>query len=135
MLKFLLGRILPRERLIKLDLPPMNFADDAVAALGCHHGCCGARARISPSEGASLAALIDTYTRAIDMADVVKRLDALEAEAEWWRRQHEYRPECAKSCVWNDVRCPISRRSGGNKRHGWQAFVRVPLSLWLISLF
>jgi hypothetical protein len=26
MLKFLLGRILPRERPIELDLPPMNFA-------------------------------------------------------------------------------------------------------------
>jgi hypothetical protein len=33
MLKFLLGRILPRERLIKLDLPHMDFADDAVEAL------------------------------------------------------------------------------------------------------
>ncbi len=34
MLKFLLSRILPRERPVKLDLPPMNFADDAVVALG-----------------------------------------------------------------------------------------------------
>jgi hypothetical protein len=35
MLKFLLSRILPRERVIKLDLPRMDFADDAVEALGC----------------------------------------------------------------------------------------------------
>ena len=34
MLKFLLGRILPRERPVKLELPPMEFADDAVEALG-----------------------------------------------------------------------------------------------------
>ena len=34
MLKFLLDRLLPRERLIKLDLPGMEFADDAVEALG-----------------------------------------------------------------------------------------------------
>ena len=34
MLKFLLGRILPRERLIKLDLPRMESADDAVEAIG-----------------------------------------------------------------------------------------------------
>jgi hypothetical protein len=34
MLKFLLGRILPRERVVKLELPPMDFADDAVEALG-----------------------------------------------------------------------------------------------------
>jgi hypothetical protein len=77
MLKFLLGRILPRERPIKLDLPPMNFADDAVATLGSIIGAI-ADGRISPSEGAALAALIDAYTRAIDTADVVKRLDALE---------------------------------------------------------
>ena len=34
MLKFLLGRILPRERIVKFDLPDMDFADDGVAALG-----------------------------------------------------------------------------------------------------
>jgi hypothetical protein len=79
MLKFLLGRILPRERPIKLDLPPMNFADDAVVALGAIMRAV-VEGEISPSEGASLAALIDTYTRAIDMADVVKKMDALEAK-------------------------------------------------------
>jgi hypothetical protein len=79
MLKFLLSRILPRERLVKLDLPQMNFADDAVATLGAIINEV-AEGRISPSEGASVAALIDTYVRAIDMADVVKRLDALETK-------------------------------------------------------
>ena len=79
MLKFLLGGILPRERPIKLDLPPMNFADDAVAALGAIISAV-ADGRISPSEGAALASMIDAYTRAIDMADVVKRLDGLEAK-------------------------------------------------------
>jgi hypothetical protein len=79
MLKFLLGRILPRKRPIKLDLPPMNFADDAVAALGAIISVVG-DGGVSPSEGAAFAALIDAYTRAIDMADVVKRLDALEAK-------------------------------------------------------
>ncbi len=34
MLKFFLSRILPRDRLIQLDLPAMNWADDAVEALG-----------------------------------------------------------------------------------------------------
>jgi hypothetical protein len=77
MLKFLLSRILPRERPVKLDLPPMNFADDAVVALGAVIGAV-VEGKISPSEGASLAALIDAYTWAIDMADVVKRLDVLE---------------------------------------------------------
>lgn len=78
MLKFLLGRILPRERLIEVALPQMEFADDGVEALG---GIMRAvsEGRISPSEGAALATLVNSYTNAIDMADVVKRLDALEA--------------------------------------------------------
>jgi hypothetical protein len=78
MLKFLLGRILPRERLIEIDLPPLEFADDAVDALGrIMRGV--SEGRISPTEGAALAALINSQTRAIDIADVVKRLDTLEA--------------------------------------------------------
>ena len=79
MLKFLLSRILPRERLIKLDLPRMDYADDAVEALGCIMGAVS-EGRISPSEGSALAGLINSYSHAIDMADVVKRLDALEAK-------------------------------------------------------
>ena len=79
MLKFLLGRILPRERLIKLDLPRMEFVDDAVEALGRVMGAVS-EGRISPSEAAAMATLINSYTRAIDMADVVKRLDTLEAQ-------------------------------------------------------
>ena len=35
MLKFLLDPLLPRDRLVKLDLPEMVFADDGVEALGC----------------------------------------------------------------------------------------------------
>jgi hypothetical protein len=79
MLKFLLGRILPRERLIKLNLPPMDFADDAVEALGSiiHTVSEGI---ISPSEGAALATLVKSYAEAIDAADVAKRLDSLEVK-------------------------------------------------------
>jgi hypothetical protein len=79
MLKFLLGRTLPRERLVKLDLPRMDFADDAVEALGCIMGAVS-EGRISPGEAAAMATLINSYTQAIDMADVVKRLDRLEAQ-------------------------------------------------------
>jgi hypothetical protein len=79
MLKFFLDRILPRERTIRIDLPQMEFADDAVAALGFI-----ARAvsegSITPGEGASLASVVNSYARAIDIADLVKRIDALEAK-------------------------------------------------------
>ena len=77
MLKFLLSRLLPRERVIKLDLPSMQFADDAVEALGRIMRSVS-EGQISPSEGAAVATLVNTYTAAIDMADMVKRLDSLE---------------------------------------------------------
>jgi hypothetical protein len=79
MLKFLLGRVLPRERLIKLDLPRMDFADDAVEALSIiTHAV--AQGTITPGEGAALATLINSYARAIDVADLIKRVDELEAK-------------------------------------------------------
>jgi hypothetical protein len=79
MLKFLLSRILPRERLIKLELPRLDFADDAVETLGCIIRAVS-EAKISPSEGAALATLIRSHSDSIDMADVVKRLDSLEVK-------------------------------------------------------
>jgi hypothetical protein len=77
MLKFLLGRLLPRERPIRVDLPDMVFADDAVEALGFIAGAVS-EGKISPSEGAALATLINSYARAIDIADLVRRMDVLE---------------------------------------------------------
>jgi hypothetical protein len=79
MLKFFLSRILPRERLIRIDLPKMEFADDAVEAIGSILRA-ASEGSITPSEGADLATLVNTYARAIDIADLVKRMDALEAK-------------------------------------------------------
>jgi hypothetical protein len=78
MLKFFLSRILPQERTIRIDLPKMEFADDAVEALGSILRAVS-QGSITPSEGSNLANLLNSYSRAIDNADVVKRLDALEA--------------------------------------------------------
>ncbi len=77
MLKFLLSRTMPRDRLVKLDLPQMIFADDGVEALGCVMRAVSEGA-ITPSERAALATIVKSYTDAIDNADVVKRLDAIE---------------------------------------------------------
>jgi hypothetical protein len=77
MLKFLLSRILPRERPVKVELPDMSFADDAVEALGSVAQAV-AEGNISPSEAASLATLINCYSRAIDIADLVARMDQME---------------------------------------------------------
>jgi len=79
MLKFFLNRILPRERPISIALPQMEFADDAVEALGSIVRAVS-EVSITPSEGANVANLVNTYCRAIDIADLVKRLDALEAK-------------------------------------------------------
>jgi hypothetical protein len=78
MLKFFLGRILPRERTIRIDFPKMEFADDAVEALGAIVRAVS-EGSITPGEGADLANLVNSYARAIDIADLVKRMDALEA--------------------------------------------------------
>jgi hypothetical protein len=78
MLKFLLGRILPRERIVKIDLPEMDFADDGMAALGSVMRAVSEGA-LTPPEGAQLASIVNSYIAAIEMADVVKRVDALEA--------------------------------------------------------
>jgi hypothetical protein len=77
MLKFLLGRLLPRERPVTIELPQMLFADDGVEALGSIMRAVSIGA-ISPDEGAKLATIVKSYTDAIDNADVVKRLDAIE---------------------------------------------------------
>ena len=86
MLKFLLGRYLPRERLIKLDLPRMFSADDAVAVLG-HLMRAVSKGLITPGEAAALGTLVNSYTRAIDMADMVKRMDTLEAAIQMKNRR------------------------------------------------
>jgi hypothetical protein len=79
MLKFLLGRVLPRERVITVDLPPMVHADDAVDGLGSiMHAV--SEGKISPSEGAALATIVNSYSRAIDVADMVKRLEGIETK-------------------------------------------------------
>jgi hypothetical protein len=78
MLKLFLGLMLPRERPIRIDLPKMEFADDAVEVLGAIVRAVS-EGSITPGEGADLANLVNSYARAIDIADLVKRMDALEA--------------------------------------------------------
>jgi hypothetical protein len=81
LIKFFLGRMLPRERVVELDLPLMFCADDAVAALGAVARLMST-AVISPSEGAAFATVINSTTRAMEIADVSKRLDEIEKRLE-----------------------------------------------------
>jgi hypothetical protein len=79
MLKFLLDRILPKERSVHVDLPPMDGAFDAVSALGAIIEAVGT-GRIAPSEAAALANPVAAYARVIDAAEFGERLDNIEKE-------------------------------------------------------
>jgi hypothetical protein len=81
MLKFLLDRILPKQRRIELELPEVNFASDVVDALGAVFNA-AANAEIAPREGAEFAMLLGAYARAINLADHERRLEAIEATLE-----------------------------------------------------
>jgi hypothetical protein len=77
MLKFLLDRILPKERSIQVELPKLLLASDAVDALGAIVEAIGT-GQITPHEGASLATLVASYAQTIHVADLELRLDSLE---------------------------------------------------------
>jgi hypothetical protein len=79
MLKFLLDRILPRERSVHIDLPSMERADDAVDALGAIINAVG-NGEIAPTQAASLAALVGVYARAINVHELESRLDKIERD-------------------------------------------------------
>jgi hypothetical protein len=84
MLKFLLDRIFPKQRPLELELPEVNFAVDAVDALGVLINAVGS-GEIAPREGAEVAMLLGAYARAIDVADHERRLEAIEAMLEQTR--------------------------------------------------
>jgi hypothetical protein len=79
MLKFLLERILPKERSVPIDLPTMERVDDAVGALGAIINAVGT-GQIAASEAAALATLVATYARTIDVYELESRVDKLERD-------------------------------------------------------
>jgi len=79
MLKFLLGRSLPRERPVKIDLPQFEFADDAIDGLA-EVSRAIADGEISPQEGAALSRVISDYSRALEVLELTNRMDKLEAQ-------------------------------------------------------
>ena len=77
MLKFLLDRILPKERSVRVDLPPIYHASGAVDAVRAIIEAV-ATGQIAPNEGSALATLVATYARTINDAKVELRLDDIE---------------------------------------------------------
>jgi hypothetical protein len=81
MLKFLLDHILPKERPVRVDLPPIDYASDAVDALRAIIDAVSA-GRIAPSEGSTLASLVAACARTINVADLELRMDNIEKKLE-----------------------------------------------------
>jgi hypothetical protein len=79
MLKFFLDRLLPKDRSISIELPPMYRADDAVDVMGAIISAV-ASGQIAPSEGASLAAMFEAYVRTINVHELEARLDKVERD-------------------------------------------------------
>jgi len=76
MMKFLLDRILPKERPIQLELPPLDMANDSVDAMA-EIVAAVSSGRISPREAADVAQLVSAFTRAIDSTDAEMQIDML----------------------------------------------------------
>ena len=82
LLKYFCSGFLPKDRLIHIDIDPIGAfageAADAIAAImrAVFSG------QITPQEGMTLAALATQYSRALDIAEVIKRLDLIEAKTQ-----------------------------------------------------
>jgi hypothetical protein len=77
MLKFLLDRILPKERLIQIDIPRLYFADEAIDGMAAISSAI-ADGRITPSEGAALSSMISGYARTIEIWELSNRVERIE---------------------------------------------------------
>ena len=68
MMKFLLDRILPKERPVPINLPRLDYAGDSVYAMAEIVDALSS-GRISPREAADVAQLVSAFTRSIEMTD------------------------------------------------------------------
>ncbi len=67
----------PRDRTVELDWPKVEAASDVPAALAAIIAAV-AEGAITPGEGAALAALLERFRGAYELADIESRLRALE---------------------------------------------------------
>jgi len=79
-LRLCLERIAPprRDAPVTFDLPPMETARDAAKAAGAVLGAV-AHGDLTPTEGAHIMALVETYRRTLETTELEARLAALEA--------------------------------------------------------
>lgn len=79
-LRLCLERIAPprKEAPVAFDLPSMQSAEDAAQAAGTVLSAV-ASGELTPSEGAHVMALIETYRRTLELTELEARLSSLEA--------------------------------------------------------
>lgn len=78
-LRLCLDRILPprKDRPVSFEMPPINTAEDAKAASAALLAAVAAGS-LTPSEAAEIGKLVDSYVKAIEITEVLARLDKLE---------------------------------------------------------
>ena len=78
-MRLCLERILPvcRDRTVKFALPPIESASDIAAAMKAVTSAL-ADGAITPGEAATIAAVVDTFVRAIETSDFDRRLQLME---------------------------------------------------------
>jgi hypothetical protein len=77
MLKFLLDRILPKERSVQFDLPAISSASEAAGAMRAIINAV-TTGRITSNEGAAVASLIASHARTLEVEELQVRLDNIE---------------------------------------------------------
>ena len=65
---------------MRFALPPIESAADIARAMGAVTAAV-AEGALTPGEAGALAAVVDTFVRAIDISDFERRLQTLEADA------------------------------------------------------
>jgi hypothetical protein len=80
-LRLCIERVLPqcRERAVKFALPPIESAADIAPAMKAVTSAL-AGGVITPAEAATIAAVVDTFVRAIETSDFDRRLKIMEAD-------------------------------------------------------
>jgi hypothetical protein len=81
-MRLCLERILApcRERTVKFELPPIESAGDIAAAMKAVTSALAGGA-ITPGEAGTIAAVVDTFVRAIETSDFDRRLQELEGRS------------------------------------------------------
>ena len=80
-LRLCLERIAPpvKDKPVRFDLPPMENAHDAAQAAQAVLGAVS-NGDMTPVEGVSVMGLIETYRRTLEIVEIEKRVEALEAK-------------------------------------------------------